>query len=733
MDYLANCRQRAHTFYIELLRASISGLRDRLFELSEKAGNNADQRLYFETMRTIGERHPIVVATFEQHLQKIFIDFQKGIDKEVLTEIGSVDELTLVHRDKLEDDIAITVIVSKANAQYAEDLWKLNHRLAVLRGGRKVNDDSNPFGPEAVCTALQTGMHELDIDIKVRLFIYKYLGNLFIGAFAKILAQLNRQLIENGVLPHLKFVINKAPDEGLEDEEPVSEAGLTEQEDPQQIVAGNLHQKELYSNIRSWQNQQTGPRPATLGGVSYGTLPTDGTGGADTFKGNDYALVLTTIQQAPEISASPAALSQPLSPDVVEAQLVNRLNKQARAEGRHKVGRSEADIVDLVGMLFRYMLDDEQLVPAVKSLLSHLHTPYLKLALLDESMLDQPDHAARQLLNGLAEFGGRWVRDEKDRTVLPKLRQIVEFILKDFVDDTHLFVTLLDDFNLFREGVQKRAVMVEKRNRQMQAGLDRLQVSRQKAVREVAKRLSDYKIVRAIRRDLEKPWVDFLTFTLLRHDEESLSWRSALKVMDGAVWSVRPEAVQDQEEFAHLQIALQKQMREGLAAIGYDTMAAQLLVESLANAQQKAQQMYEQKVGDSEAASGKTENEDINQDNDQDDDDEYFEVSVESQLTPAEEVRMAELRTVKFGTWFEFDRPGMVPIQLKLSWYSGITEHYMFVNQAGVRQVVETLRSLASGLVEGRVRIVNLDKRTFMERALGSVFDRLRKIGSENN
>jgi len=738
MDYLAGCRQRAHAFYVDLLRASISGLRDRLFEQSEKAGSNADQRLYFEAMRHLNERNTLVVAMFEHQLQQGFTDFQKGLDKVEKSDLDrAINELSLVHRDQLEDDLAISVIVTKANSQYAEELWKLNHRLAVLRGGRKVNDDSNPFGPEMVCKALQAGIHELEVDIRVRLFIYKFLGKLFIGAFAKIFSQLNKELIDKGVLPNLKFVINKAADEGVDDgsdiEESVSDEGLTEPEDPQQIESGIRQQQQFYSEIRSWQSQQTGPRPATLGGVSYGALPTDGTGGADTFQGDDYALVLTSIQQAANISASPAALSQPLSPDVVEAQLVKQLNKQAQPQGRHKVGRSEADIVDLVGMLFRYMLDDSLLAPAVKSLLSHLHTPYLKLALLDDSMLDQPEHPARQLLNGMAEFGGRWVKDEKDRSVLPKLRQIVEFILRDFVDDAGLFSTLLADFKLFREGVEKRAIMVEKRNRQMQAGLDRLQVSRQKAVREVAQRLSEYKIPRIVRRDLEKPWVDFLTFTLLRHEEDSVSWRSALKVMDGAVWSVRPEAVQNQAEFSRLQSVLQKQLRDGLDTIGYDSVAAQQLLDSLASAQQKARQL----VSETDTAAESQQDSSsavvaVNEELD-DGDGEYLEVSVEAPLTAAEEEQMAVLRDIKFGTWFEFDRPGAQPVQLKLSWYSGITNHYMFVNQAGVRQVVETLRSLAGGIVEGRVRIVNLEKRSFMERALGSVFDRLRKMAVENN
>ena len=85
--------------------------------------------------------------------------------------------------------------------------------------------------------------------------------------------------------------------------------------------------------------------------------------------------------------------------------------------------KTTLDTVDLVGLIFRYMLDDVNLHDAVKSLLSHLHTPYLKLALMDQSFLNNYEHSARILLNQLAEVGSRWVKEENDRSVLPTIKK----------------------------------------------------------------------------------------------------------------------------------------------------------------------------------------------------------------------------------------------------------------------------------------------------------------------
>jgi hypothetical protein len=84
------------------------------------------------------------------------------------------------------------------------------------------------------------------------------------------------------------------------------------------------------------------------------------------------------------------------------------------------------------------------------------------------------------------------------------------------------------------------------------------------------------------------------------------------------------------------------------------------------------------------------------------------------------------LRTrIEFGTLFEFDRPGQRPQQLKLAWFSRVSAHYMFVNQAGIKQIVETLPNLVSGLHTGTIRIVQPEKRSFMERAFTAIFKSL--------
>ncbi len=400
--------------------------------------------------------------------------------------------------------------------------------------------------------------------------------------------------------------------------------------------------------------------------------------------------------------------------------------------------RDDADTVDLVGMIFRYMLDDPNLHDAVKSLLSHLHTPYLKLALMDKTFLDNYQHSARVLLNTMADVGARWVREDNDRSVLPKIKTIVETILKGFVDDPEIFDRLLEDFSRFKENLEKRARMVEKRNTEAQQGLERLELARQQAADALESRLQSAGIPDVVSQLLRQPWTEFLSYNLLRHGEDSLTWGSALKVLDGVIWSVRPDqSAHNREDLQRRQESLDQSVSEGLSTIGYDPEASKRLLASLKEAQELA---YHSVAGTSEPAppseppTEPTADSEVAAENTTEPDPEPAPAPraprktakpPPPRLTEQESRMVEQLRELAFGTWFDFDRDRAVH-RLKLAWYSKVTAHYMFVDQTGVKQAVENQNDLARGMCRGTIRIVEPEKRSFMERALGAVLEKLR-------
>jgi hypothetical protein len=562
----------------------------------------------------------------------------------------------------------------------------------------------------------------------------------FVISFAKEIDALNELLVSKNILPNLRFsassrASNRQAASTTEptdtSDNPVLDSAVVES-------AGSIaHQHELYNAIRALQSA-IGPRTQTAGGVSYEGLHTDGTGGSDSFSINDYTMALSAIQQSTAFITA-AAANQPLPAEEVEQQLVSQLTRKSDGAEHHKMTQDDANTVDLVGMIFRYMLDDENLHDAVKSMLSHLHTPYLKLALMDKTFLDNHQHSARVLLNSMAEVGGKWVKEENDRTVLPKIKTIVETILKGFINDETIFDRLLEDFSRFRDSLEKRSKMVEKRNTESQQGLEKLELSKQQAVEEISQRLEKAHIAEHIAELLHKPWSDFLAFNLLRHGDDSLTWDAALKVVDGVIWSVRPEAVADnKDDFHRHQADLEQSVSEGLNTIGYDSEASKNLLHALKEAQELAyhsavmkevKQHNDQSIANQQARPkrqppaakpDKSSKKPTAQSKRQ-----QAEQSA-AQLSEEERGMVEKLQQIAFGTWFEFDQK-TDSRQLKLAWFSRVSSHYMFVDHAGIKQLVETQYNLAKGICAGSIRIVASVKKSFMERALETILDTLKR------
>ncbi|MCR8924040.1 DUF1631 domain-containing protein [Dasania sp. GY-MA-18] len=749
MELLNNCREYAHGYYSNLLVAAEKKLIDSLFEHSDAAKSNDEQRFYYEAMQLCRKNSGSMHDAFNQQLNDCYQRFSNGVVASQ-TPKEAVDELSLVNTQKLEDDLAISVIVSKSNSRYSEPLWKLNKRLSVLRSGTPVYDEDNPFAPSMVGEALQAAVNALGLESKARLLVYKQLGKLFIIGFEKPLKQLNEQLSAKGILPNLKFLAQQQADGGMP-----SPPVLAEPDHAHESPASIENQRKMFEAIQAIQ-AQLGPRTHTAGGVSLGGIATDGDGSAAAFGQMDYALALSAVQQSKEVLQA-VTQNRPMPAEQVEKKVVEQLLKQGDEKSRHKMTGADANTVDLVGMIFRYILDDENLSDAVKSLLSHLHTPYLKLALMDKTFIDNYEHSARILINSLADVGGRWVKDEDDKTVLPKIRLVVETILKGFVDDYSIFDRLLEDFQRFRENLEKRSKMVEKRNTESQLGMERLELSRHRAEEEVLVRFESGEIDQQAAAILQKPWTDFLAFNLLRHGDEGSTWQSALKVVDAVVWSIqKKQAVDNKEDFHRRQHEFEASIKEGLLAMGYDPEASKGLLLSLHEAQELA---YHQLVLDGSAAKAEPQKtnaasevsapkaEPVPESETQKSTEQeppqtaiqrqQAKMALKAKLAPVaarekealsetEQQQLDALKDIAFGTWFDFVREDGGRDRMKLAWYSRVTSNYMFVNNAGVKQAVMTCVELAKGMQAGTIELVVLEKRSFMERAIGAVFNKLK-------
>src|SRR5690348_4530242 len=198
----------------DLASTLLDNVDDALFDLAEKAESNAAQTQFFDGMREIRKRRPLLERLFGEQVARNFNEFASGQPR--ATRSNSVaatrtGELSLVDDRELEESLAIASMVSKADGRLNSPLHALNQRLGVICGGHKIEDATNPLGPAALAFAFRTALREIDVDIKVRLIVLKLFERYVLAGLDALYHDVNMQLMQAGVLPHLRHVIARAP------------------------------------------------------------------------------------------------------------------------------------------------------------------------------------------------------------------------------------------------------------------------------------------------------------------------------------------------------------------------------------------------------------------------------------------------------------------------------------------------------------------------------------------
>ena len=404
-----------------------------------------------------------------------------------------------------------------------------------------------------------------------------------------IYSEVNSALTDLGVLPNLRHEVVKSRDTSSPQGAPRGAGGgqPNAPQPPAEPGDGWLggggralnHHQQVYQDISSLQDQLAGtsaPSPMVMGG---------GDGGAGVAVGPNYTVsdltaAINQIQMADwetaqQIPVKLTAGNQPqprLIAQVTEL-LLHHLTKLLGGEEEPAFKAPDRKTIDLVGMMFEYMLNDDQLPDSVKALLSYLHTPFLKLAFADSDFFEQAEHPARQLLNRLAEAGTRWVaRDgSSEYGVYGRIREAVERLLKDVSEDTRPFTEELLSFNTFVKRVELKIAMREKRATEQAKGEDRMQEVKEQVHRTIQDAIGKRDLPSAILMFLMQPWSDYMVFVLLRFGQESEQWQEANSVIEDLFWglSLGEDEQQKIKWKAHYG-TLAETIAKGFDCIGYD-------------------------------------------------------------------------------------------------------------------------------------------------------------------
>ena len=770
IDLLKAARSAAMKKLAGLISSMFDGVDDALFDMAEKAENNSMQTRFFDGMREVRKKRPGMERGVQESLSSVFADFVSPNRRQTEAQSDGAG-LSLVDESELEETLAVSSMVGKAENRCSRVLFALNQRFSVLSGGAKVSDEDNPVGPKAVIKAFQGTLKDLEGDVRmIKLIILKLYDKHVVSAFDNLYDELNQQLIDAGVLPQLKAqtlpgrrsssasqsssapgdVSGAAESSMLQHEQrmgSLQQQGSIAHGDYAQSPLASAEaalQAEVFNTLRSLLAARHSGYTLGPGQGIQGQMLSPQIAQGPTLAASDLLNALSILQN--QVVQPQPGMTYAIPSMQAISQIKGELIHQAVQFGGsdHRVAAADEDTIDLVGMLFEFILQDKNLPAEIQAQLARLQIPYLKVAILDKHLFAKKEHPARRLLDELAQAGVGWSEEsDKDRRLYDRIKQIVETLLRDFDDDTGIFEREFRDFVQFFAGLKKRADVAEQRTTEAARGREKLHDARKNAAKEILARMEGKPVPEVIRHVLTRPWANVLVLTILRQGEGSHQWQASLRVADELIWSCQPKYSDDERtRLRALVPELEKALRQGLAMVAYQESDVQhLLIElqkfysalldpsspiSLMDDDENSTMLVvEEKARFSPPpAAGIEETSFV---------DEIVlgakgEEDVEDEMVDDHYVETA--RSIRVGAWVEFRDASGHAERAKLSWISPISAKYLFVNRKGLKVGDKTVWGLAAELRTGTAEI--LEDVPLFDRALDAIVERL-KTGAAAN
>lgn len=718
-----SCRQVVRIQIPKLLGGMFENLDDALYDLADKAESNIRQNAFFDAMREIRKDRARIEAGFGQRVAADFDLFWSGgvaPNRKRGESDQSEENLSLLGEEDLEEGLAISNMTSRGENRHYRALYALNQRFGHMLGGVELDTKENPLSPGAICEAFHQMFKEMDVDIPVKLVVYKQFQIQVIDLLGGFYDELNSLLTEAGVLPKLTQKIRRSR------HYPTGGGNAPAlRESREEAVASKAEESELQTELFSSLKQMLSEKRlgSSSAHLSSAPLPVIGT--------NEMLHALSALQQA-EIPVAPQVVDGiPGSLDM-RANLFQVMGLAKGEAADKKISGSDEDAIDVIAMLFEFILEDRNLPDAMKALLARLQIPMLKVAILDRTFFHSKAHPARRLLNAMASAAVGWSEQSgrSDGGLYGKMERIVERILNDFDKDIELFTRLFDEFNDFIQREEQGSRLAEQRVAQVTHGKEQLNAARHRVFEEINNRLfgNDW-IPSPVVTLIKDGWRDVLLLLILRKGEESDEWRNALGLMDKLLRSVRPHPdSRRRQELLDEIPPLLKGLRTGLKEISYDQHKMARVFKELQACHLKClkgEAPGQDTVAAAAAPGQSTATTTDVQHSAQPESDAPTRQEVTDQVMRDEHQTLAESMPV--GTWLEIQDGNGMRFRAKLSWRSTVSGTCLFVNRKGMKVVEIPLAGFASWLRTGKAELLDGGTVPLMDRALKAMVDVLQK------
>ena len=546
---------------------------DCLFEYADKSGNNPQQSQYFDAMRELRLLKGQICKGFFENFERAFsaayaspMQVASSMSVNSRHNFAHSNVLSLVEEDDLEESLAVTHMSQRIYSECREELSAMVVRLNEIVAMRKFTKEANPLCPDIICGSFRSATESIEASIEIKLIIFKLFDKFVVQHINTLYQEINNTFITAGVLPTIKYsTVNtnggNAPAAAayvsMMDETDVVTMPTANQlasNDSPSAYAGPQSYAAIQQAFQQYQvhGQQNGATysqtngagiPAASNGPAYNSNQANrGYGASDTsghYVTHDIINGLSRLQTNSEYTGATATLGTQANGQIIKTGVLGEIARFGGNPTAKNMDRNDADVIDIVSMMFDYILNDNRLSDRIKLSIGRLQIPVVKLAIIDKSFFSKKSHPARELLNELA-FTNSTLESEQEgnQKILDKIDYVVNRVLNEFDRDSKIFADLLTEFRGFLSNEHKVDQLAK--NMLLQA--------RKTVVDTIQSKIEGFPdtLPHEVHQFLLGPWKEVMNMIGIRDDCKGEDWDSVCNLADCLLWSI--QAKMDAEE-----------------------------------------------------------------------------------------------------------------------------------------------------------------------------------------
>ena len=759
---LQNLYDHIATDFIAALNAMLVEFEQQLFKQAEQARSNHLQAQVFVDLRALQKHRTELVPHYMFGLEAELAGIRTPRPAAETASALRLDyqTLTLVEDAVMDQEIVLREVARRHEQRGNAQILMLGQRFGVLARAPAYDADTLPLGPHRLCQVLKEAATCLQLSLDAQLVLYRTFDHKVMQNYSEWAGTVNQFLSREGILPGLVYMPRRvrvqeairhprdaadgtarpltgwqgaashwatltpeqlnavagaltgsstasgagvAPTAAAAGEAPRTSADKAETPGD---AAGSFEvlQKLLAIRRGGLQADAQALADAAVQPGGHGTLA-QGAGAPRLLPTPDVLDTLRAMQAAPLPARTPEQPRRTVQ-DLQQAML-------AAARAQHgpdaTLASADSDTFELLDLLYNEIEREVQHDAPAADMLVRLQVPVVQAALRDRNFFLRAQHPARDLLNTVAESGATWLGEEDvDPQLLQKLHHAVETVVETYEGDETVFEDASREVQQHLQAAARKAELAERRQVEAARGKDRLEIAKQRAAETIESAMAEAKPQTFAQALLSQAWADVLTLTQLRNGETSGEWADALQT------TLEIVAATTTAQGANAELA--GKVEKSLVQVGYHEDEAAAIARRLSSAEEDEPTSRTELTARLKARArlgGQSE----------------VKKKPAQPRTPEEQECYDYLRTLPFGTWFEFTRNQQGDVQRqRLSWFSPVTGNALFVNQRGQRVGEHSLDTLAHLMAKGQAQVVTEDRGRLIDRAWNATLNALRSL-----